>query len=107
MLLQKQPDATTKTAGHWSRSLTTGEQAYDTTQRKCLAIIWSVLMLRLYRKGTHFMIKTNNDSLKWILSLAFATGRFTWWRLCLSKFKFDVVHRTGIENHAADTLSCL
>lgn len=27
------------------------------------------------------------------------------WRLIVSEFKFDIVHRAGIKNHAADALS--
>lgn len=39
LFIRKQPDGTVNLLGYWSRSLTTVEQAYETTQHKYLAIV--------------------------------------------------------------------
>ncbi|NJR72361.1 MAG: hypothetical protein HC782_04925 [Gammaproteobacteria bacterium] len=50
VLLQKQPDDTVRPIGYWSLALNDAERRYDTTQRECLAIVWSVLILRPFLK---------------------------------------------------------
>lgn len=97
VVLQKQEDETRRPIGYWSHSLNHAEKTYDTTQRKCLSTVWSVLMLRLYLERTRFAIRTDHDSLKWTLNLTDNTGRLARWCLCLSEHDFDVVHRTGIK----------
>lgn len=49
----------------------------------------------------------DEDALKKILNLVDATNKLAHWRLRLSGFEFDVVHRDGIENQAPDALSRL
>lgn len=46
-VLHEQPFGTTKQVGYWSLPLNKAEQVYDTTQLECLALVRSVLMLRL------------------------------------------------------------
>lgn len=71
---------------------------YNTTQRECLGMFWSVLVLRPYLKGTRFTIRVGQDSWKCTLSLVDATGRLARWQLRLSEFEFDVVHRADIKH---------
>lgn len=49
--------------------MTKVEHAYKSSQQKCLAIIWSVLLQRPYFKGT-FTVWTEHNLLWWVLSLA-------------------------------------
>lgn len=96
VLLQKQPDKTTKIFGYSSPSLTNTEKLYYTMQLECLAIVWSVLLLRTYLEVQPFTIRTNNNGLKWILNLADVTERLAYWRFHLLLFHFDVIHRPRI-----------
>ena len=107
VLLQEQEDQTVKPIGYWSRSLTDAERRYDTTQRECLAVVWAILLLRPYLEGTRFTIRTDHSALKWLLNLADSSGRLARWRLRLTEFEFDIVHRAGIKHQAADALSRL
>lgn len=52
-------------------------------------------------------MRTDHDSLKWIVSLKNRTSRLARWRLWLFKFGLLVVHRTGVERHADDAMSRL
>lgn len=79
----------------------------DTTQRKCLSIVWSVSMLRTYPEGTQLTIRTDHNPLKSILNFADTTGRFARFLHRLFEYNFDVVHRGGIKHRTADALSRL
>lgn len=107
MLLQEQPEKTTKPARYWSRSVAKPKHADDTTRRKCLPIVWPVLILMPYLEENQFIIQTDHDCLKWIRNLADATGRLARLRLHLFEFEFDAVHRAEIEHQAADALSSM
>lgn len=61
VLLQEQLNGTTKPVGYWSRSPAKAKLDYNTTQPNCLAIAWSVLMLRPYLEGKRFTIRTDHD----------------------------------------------
>ena len=108
VLLQEQEDGSApKQIGYWSRTLSSAERNYTTTERECLAIVWSILMLRPYLDGSEFTIRTDHDSLKWLLNLSDASGRLQRWRLRLQEFTYDIQYRPGAQHKAADAVSRL
>lgn len=62
-LLQKPRDDTTKLIACWLSSFPGTSQRYDTTQLKCLAVFWSVLLSRPYLKGHRFKIRADHEAL--------------------------------------------
>jgi RNase H-like domain found in reverse transcriptase len=72
-----------------------------------LAIVWAVLQLRPCFEGKHFVIRTDHNSLRWVLNLADAQVRLARWRLRPLEFDFEVQYAPGKEHHGADTLSRL
>lgn len=66
-----------------------------------------MLILRLYLEGKQFRIRTDQESLKWILILSDGTDRLARWNLRPSEFDFDVVHRAGIKHQAVNEISCV
>lgn len=76
-----------------SRSLSRNERNYSTTERECLAVIWSIEKLRPYLEGTKFTIITDHGSLVWLNNLKDLTGRLARWAVRLQQFQFDIVHR--------------
>jgi len=105
VLLQEQPDQSTRPVGYWSRSLNEAERNYSTTERECLAVVWASLLLRPYVEGTRFMVRTEHAELKWMLHMDGAHGRLARWRLRLAEFDYVVQTRPGASHHAADTMS--
>ncbi|CAN8073881.1 unnamed protein product [Agarophyton chilense] len=91
--------------GYWSRTLTSAERNYSTTEKECLATVWSVLTLRPYLEGTRFAIRTDHDSLRWLLNITDASSRLARWRLRLSEYDYEITYRPGIKHQAADALS--
>jgi hypothetical protein len=106
-LFQTQPDDSNHPVGYWSRGLTSAERNYSTTEKECLAIVWAVLHLRPYLEGHRFVVRTDHNSLRWVLNLADAQGRLARWRLRLLEFDFEVHYSPGASHHGADTLSRL
>ena len=105
VLLQEQPDRTTRPVGYWSRSLNAAERHYSTTEQECLAVMCTSLLLRPYVEGTLFTVRTDHKALKWMLHTDGAHGWLARWRLRLSEFNYVVQTRAGASHHAADIMS--
>lgn len=60
-----------------------------------------------YLEGFGLKIQPDHDVLHRLMSLASVSGEVLPWHLCLAGFKFDVLHRTGHKQQAADALSWL
>lgn len=107
VLLQERPDKTTKPIIYWSRLLAGIENIYDTTQREYLAIAWVVLLPRTYLEDTRFTVRTDHESLKWIVRVSDTSEKLAGWFVRLSELEFEVVHWAGVKHHAAHTRSRL
>ena len=105
VLLQKQPDQSTRPVGYWSRSLNAAERNYSTTERECLAVVWASLLPRPCIEGTRFTVRQDHAALKWMLHMDGAHGRLAQWRLRLAEFDYVVQSRPGASHHATDTMS--
>lgn len=56
-----------------------------TIEKKCLAVLWSILALRPYLYSATFNLRTDHEALRWVLNLADSCGRFACWRLRLAE----------------------
>jgi len=104
-LLQSQEDDMLHPVGYWSRTMTDAQRNYTTTEKECLAVFWAITLLRPYLERTRFTIRTDHNSLTWILSITPSEGRLARWRLRLAEFDFDVQYRPGVKNLVPDALS--
>jgi RNase H-like domain found in reverse transcriptase/Reverse transcriptase (RNA-dependent DNA polymerase) len=98
-LFQDQLDGSKHPVCYWSRVLSSAEKNYSTTEKECLAILWAILQLRPYLDGKRFVIRTDHNSLRWVLNLADAQGRLARWRLQLLEFDFEVQYSPGKAHH--------
>ena len=90
---------------HASRTLTPAERNYSTTEKECLAIVWTVNYWRPYLLGKAFDIVTDHQSLTWLQGLKEPEGRLARWILALQEYEFEIKHRLGKQHDSADTLS--
>lgn len=104
VLSQPHPEGD-KVICYLSRSLTRQERAYSTTQRECLAVVWSLEKLRPYLELVPFTVVTDHYSLLWLQNLKDLNGRLARWSVRLQQFDFTLVHRKGKEHVVPDALS--
>ncbi len=104
MLLQVQ-DGEPRTIGYWCRGLNPAERHYSVTERECLCVVWAVGTLRPYIEGTLFSVRTDHNSLNWLISLQDPAGRLARWRILLSEFDYSIDYRHGRVHQVPDALS--
>jgi hypothetical protein len=92
-----------------SRSVSKTEAPYSTWELEALAMIWATHLFRIYLTGTKFRIITDSRAAKAFIEASDDTagGLLLRWRLALSEFDFDVVHRDGAKSGNANCLSRL
>lgn len=88
-----------------SRLLNPAEMNYHTTEREALAVVWAVEKFRGYLEGSSFVIQTDHQPLKWLMSLKSPTGRLARWSLSLQPYDMKIDYTPGKSNVVADTLS--
>ena len=89
-----------------SRMLTESEINYSQLEKEALNIPWALEHLDIYLLGRKFVIYTDNRAVALIFNnpLANPPAVIRRWRLRVSSFNFEVVHRAGLGN-IADFLS--
>jgi hypothetical protein len=81
-----------------SRSCNGAQSRYSSFEGELLAAVFFVRLWRQYLYGERFVLQTDHQPLKWILTNTKLTGKLARWALMLSEFDFEVVHRPGVDN---------
>jgi hypothetical protein len=88
-----------------SRSNNKAESNYSSYEGECLAVVWVVIHFRPYLYGTNFILYTDHQPIKWLMTNDKFTGKLACWALILQEYEFKVIHRLGITHQNADTMS--
>ena len=93
----------------FSRSLNKNEKAHPAIEKEACSIVEALRKWKHYLSGRHFTIVTDQEAVSFIFNQKKLTkiknDKLMRWRWELSEYNFDIVHRPGVENAAADTLS--
>ena len=85
--------------------LTPAQQKYCTTRKELLAIVRFTRQYRHYLLGRRFTIRTDHNSLTWLLRFKNIQGMLARWLEELSQFDMIIIHRPGKFHQNADSLS--
>ena len=103
VLSQRGDDGLERAVAYGSRSLTSPERNYATTEKEALAIHCGTQHFRLYLLGPKFTIVTDHSALRWLNTIE-PKGRPARWLMDLQEFKFSIQHRAGTSHCNADAL---
>jgi hypothetical protein len=102
---QRHPDGRPKVVSYYSRHTTDAESRYTACELECLAVVESFDHFRIYFEGTEVSVKTDCSALRWLTSFKDTNSRLFRWSMRLSTYTYNVQHRSGKSNTAADALS--
>lgn len=90
---------------YFSKSLNAAQINYATTHKELLAIVLAIERFRHYIWGKHFVVYTDHEALTYLFNQNKPGSRLIRWKLLLSEFDFDIIHRPGKSNVVSDCLS--
>ena len=93
--------------GYWSKILNFPELNYIATERECYSVVWAITKLRPHIEGQKFVVRTDQDALRWLLTLSDPSGRLMRWRLRLSEFHFEIQYHQDRVHQVPDASSRL
>jgi hypothetical protein len=105
ILSQKDDKGHEKVIAYASKSLTTAEKNYSTTEKECLAVVWAVQHYRQYLHGVHFLLITDHSALRSLFHHKLPQTRLARWILILQEYTFTVLHKAGKRHTNVDSLS--
>ena len=87
------------------RSLRNAEKNYTITELEALSVIAAFRKFHSYVYGNFVTVRTDHEALKYIHKNKNSKGRLIRWVLELLNYDYEIEHRPGIKNGAADALS--
>jgi transposase InsO family protein len=88
-----------------SYTLKAAETRYPIRERELLAIVHALRVWRIYIHGSPITIKTDHESLKYLMTMKTLTPRLARWIDAIAEFDIDIQYLPGKLNKVADALS--
>ena len=107
VLLQRDDNNNLRPVEYASRLLSPRETRYSVTEREGLGAVWGVKQFRHYLHGQKFKLVTDHSAIRYMMTQLDPKGRMARWVVTLQEFDFEVEHKPGKDNKAADPLSRL
>jgi hypothetical protein len=88
-----------------SKTLTGPQLNYATTKKELLVVVYAIGKFRSYLVGAKFIVYTDHDALKYLLTKKDAKPTLIRWIILLQTFDLEMKDKKGVENFVADRLS--
>ncbi|KAI5720243.1 hypothetical protein M8J77_003912 [Diaphorina citri] len=105
VLFQYAEDNSKRVISFASAKLSPTESRYSSNERECLAVVWAIKKYRIYLEDQPFVLRTDNQSLKWLNKFSDSKAKLTRWAILLSELSFKIEHCPGRDTELADALS--
>ncbi|MDV3187757.1 MAG: ribonuclease H family protein, partial [Sweet potato little leaf phytoplasma] len=96
-----------KPIAYFSQSLSPRAQAKSIYEKELMAIVKAVQKWRPYLLGQRFLIRTDQQALRFLVDQTVIQPEYQKWISKLLGYNFEVQYRPGLENKATDALSRL
>ncbi|HSN23382.1 MAG TPA: RNase H-like domain-containing protein, partial [Methylomicrobium sp.] len=104
-VLQQQQDNGLRVIAYASRTLLPAEVAYCTTRLELQGVVYGLRKFRHYLLGREFTLRTDNAAVTSLLRTPEPLAQQARWLNLIAEYNFELVHRPGDQNRAADSLS--
>ena len=104
-VLSQIQDGRERPVAYFSKTFSAEERNYCVTRRELLAVVSACKHFRPYLYGREFPLRTDHESLTWMVSLKEPRGQVARWLEDLQEFNFCIQHRRGTSHGNADGLS--
>ena len=94
-----------KPISYLSKAFNKKNMGFSVYEKELLALVLAVTKWRHYLVGHHFIIKTDHQSLKYLLEQPLHTSLQYKWLSKLLGLDYEIQYKKGVENSAADALS--
>ena len=104
-ILHQEQDGVLKVISYASRVLQPSETSYCSTKLELLAAVYGLKVYRHFLLCRSFILRTDNASLTYLMRTPEPLAQQSRWLNLISEYNFQIVHRAGVLNSAADALS--
>ncbi|CAG2252031.1 unnamed protein product [Mytilus edulis] len=104
-VLSQLQDGQEKVICYASHVLMKPQRKYCTTRKELLAVVKFCRHFRHYLLGRRFVLRTDHNSLVWLMRFKHIEGQLARWLEELAQFDMEIVHRPGKKHLNADGLS--
>lgn len=94
-----------KPLAFWSKGLSAKAPQRSVYERELMALVQAIQKWRHYLMGRHFIVKTDQKSLKFLTEQRLFSDEQFKWAIKLVGLDFEIQYKPGTENSAADALS--
>ena len=103
--LSQEQGGVLRPVGYGSKKLNPLQRRYCTTRKELLAVVTFTRQFRHYLVGRPFLVRTDHNSLTWLMRFKNIEGQLARWMEELGQYDMSVVHRKGVLHQNADSLS--
>lgn len=89
----------------FGKALSPAHQAYSIYEKDMLDVVSAIQKWRAYLVGLHFIVKTDHQSLKYLMEQKIHTPLQQKWIAKLMGYDYESLYKKGVENVVADALS--